>query len=109
VEAQDQIDAVVAEAQADRDVLAVILYGSRARGESQAGSDVDVCLVLTPGRRDAATLGRIRLRYASLGDLDLQVFASSPSSTSWTGISASSKASRQGCVRATRGTRFRRS
>ena len=32
----------------DGEVLAVILFGSRARGDAGPGSDIDVCLVLAP-------------------------------------------------------------
>ena len=32
----------------DADVVAVILFGSQARGDAAPGSDVDVCLVLAP-------------------------------------------------------------
>jgi predicted nucleotidyltransferase len=78
VDAIVQIHAVVAAAQGDEDVLAVILYGSQVRGDARPGSDTDVCLVLTPGTRDATTLGQLRLRYASLGDLDVQLFQRLP-------------------------------
>lgn len=37
---------IVARAAADPEVLAVILFGSRSRGEAGPGSDLDVCLVL---------------------------------------------------------------
>lgn len=72
------LERVVAAARDDRDVLAVILYGSRARGEAHAGSDVDVALVLTHAPRDAQEIGRILLRYASLDDADVQIFQRLP-------------------------------
>lgn len=78
VDANRGIERVVAAAGTDADVLAVILYGSHARAEAQPGSDVDLCLVLTPARRDAAEVGRILLGYASLGDVDVQVFQRLP-------------------------------
>ena len=65
-------------ARADGDVLAVILYGSQARGDAHAGSDVDIALVLTDARREPTEFGRILLRYASLGDADVQVFQRLP-------------------------------
>lgn len=55
-----------------------ILFGSRARGDHHAGSDIDVCLVLTQGKREAAAVGRILLAYASAVDLDVQVFERLP-------------------------------
>lgn len=69
---------LVAAARADQEVLAVILYGSQARGEAHAGSDVDVALVLTDTRREPIEVGRIQLRYASLSDADVQVFQRLP-------------------------------
>jgi predicted nucleotidyltransferase len=65
---------VIAQARQDQDVLAVMLFGSRARGEAHAQSDTDVCLVLGPGveSREAAT--RKRLDYLSATDLDLSIF-----------------------------------
>jgi len=57
----------VERASQDADVLAVILFGSVARGEETAHSDVDVCLVLTPERvRDKSVLSRTRLEYLLL-------------------------------------------
>ena len=47
-------------------------------GEAHAGSDVDVALVLTHAPRDAQGIGRILLRYASLGDVDVQIFQRLP-------------------------------
>lgn len=60
----------------DPDVLAVMLFGSVARGEAGADSDVDVCLILYPQARDRAR--EVRLRYLDLADLDLKVFQSLP-------------------------------
>lgn len=69
-----QLERLVRMAGTDPDVLAVLLFGSRARGEHHAGSDVDVCLVAAPDPRDAARPGRVALRYASAFDLDVHVF-----------------------------------
>jgi len=78
MDAERQLARLVALARDDREVLAVILFGSRARGDDHAGSDVDVCLVLGPGRRDASAIGHILLAYASAVDLDVQVFERLP-------------------------------
>jgi predicted nucleotidyltransferase len=43
--AQLQVGKLLKRASADPDVLAVILFGSHARGEAMPSSDVDVCLV----------------------------------------------------------------
>src|SRR5262250_304166 len=68
---------VVARAEADPDVLAVLLFGSQARGEAGPGSDIDLCLALagSPSREAAA---RKRLDYLSQTDLDVVVFQSLP-------------------------------
>lgn len=72
------LDRVLRRAAADSDVLAVVLFGSVARGEANAGSDVDVCLVLD--RPDMSGLQRAqkRLDYLTESDVDLQVFQDLP-------------------------------
>jgi predicted nucleotidyltransferase len=60
-------------AAADDGVLAVMLYGSAARGDNTRFSDIDVCLLLQDRRADRAEMARKRLDYADL-DLDVQVF-----------------------------------
>jgi predicted nucleotidyltransferase len=73
------VNQLVARASQDADVLAVILFGSVARGEQTARSDVDVCLVLTPERiRDKSVAARTRLEYLSHFDLDVQIFQALP-------------------------------
>jgi predicted nucleotidyltransferase len=74
------LDALLQAARRDADILAVILFGSAARREQHAGSDLDVCLVLAPDRtagdRDAAA--RKRLAYAQAFPFDVQVFQALP-------------------------------
>ena len=65
-------------AEQDSAVLAVILYGSRARGEEQDASDTDLCLVLQPDPRDALQLSEKKHQYLSRFDLDVQVFQQLP-------------------------------
>ncbi len=55
-----------------------MLFGSTARNEETAGSDVDVCLVLTPSRYDPAVLAKKRLDYLLIGDLDISIFHALP-------------------------------
>jgi predicted nucleotidyltransferase len=62
----------------DEEVLAVILFGSQARGEATSASDVDVCLVLRGGRYDALYLSRKKLQYLKLGDLCVHVYQQIP-------------------------------
>lgn len=68
---------LVARAEGDPDVLAVMLFGSQARGDATAASDVDVCLVAAtaPSNEDAT---RLRLAYLSAFDLDVAVFQHVP-------------------------------
>ena len=66
------VNKLVAQASQETDVLAVILFGSVARGEQTAHSDVDICLLLTPERvRDKSVLSRKRLEYLAQFDLDV--------------------------------------
>ena len=70
------LERLIARAQADEAVLAVMLFGSEARGEATAASDVDVCLVLQP--RAAEQRAEKRLEYLGEFDLDLHVFQALP-------------------------------
>jgi len=70
------LDRLTAQAQADPTVLAVLLFGSAARGASGPASDLDICLVLRP---DGPTdLTEKRLEYLAQHDLDIQVFQQLP-------------------------------
>jgi predicted nucleotidyltransferase len=66
------------QAREDPDVLAVVLFGSAARGEASSESDVDICLILTPDKRDSLQLSRKRLAYLTEVDLDVQIFQELP-------------------------------
>jgi len=65
---------LLARARDDARILAVILFGSTARGETTGQSDVDVCLIPCPGAPDRRFLAELRLEYISEFDLDVQVF-----------------------------------
>ena len=71
-------DAVLARvldrARSDPEVLAVILFGSRARGDASPGSDFDVCLVPAPGTGDRFDLTQKQIEYLADADVDLAVF-----------------------------------
>jgi predicted nucleotidyltransferase len=71
----DVVDRIVDEARADPAVLAVVLFGSAARGEATPGSDLDICLVLEPTATDPL---EHRIRYLGRHDVDLQVFQALP-------------------------------
>ena len=69
---------LIARAERDTDVLAVMLFGSRARGEAGPESDFDVCLVLANGPATDADRTRKRLDYLAEADLDLAIFQQLP-------------------------------
>lgn len=72
------VDRVLDQARRDRDVLAVILFGSRARGEASPSSDVDLCLVLDQHSRSKLEMSRLRLAYLAAGEADVVVFQQLP-------------------------------
>jgi len=76
--AQAAITRLIARAREDPDVLAVLLFGSRARGGATPASDHDVCLVLAAPPRSDLDAGEKRLQYLALGDLDVVVFQQLP-------------------------------
>ena len=69
---------LVARAESDPDVLAVMLYGSQARGDDGPRSDVDICLVLDIGVPAGLPASRKRLEYLASGDADLTIFQQLP-------------------------------
>lgn len=77
-EAAPGLARLLARAETDPEVLAVILFGSRARGEAGPGSDVDLCLVLAGEPRSDLQRSEKRLEYLAAGDLDVAVFQSLP-------------------------------
>lgn len=75
-EMEDQIQKLVKKAGADRDILAVILYGSYARGEGYR--DIDVCLVIDPSREKKINLAKKGLEYIRTFDLDIHTYSELP-------------------------------
>jgi predicted nucleotidyltransferase len=65
---------LLARAEGDREVLAVILFGSHARGDASPRSDLDACLVLDPETPSRPNGSRKRLDYAAEAGLDLAIF-----------------------------------
>lgn len=72
------VNQVVAKAKNDDEIVAVLLFGSRARDEASSASDVDICLILRPGKYDALTLSRKRLDYLKESDADIHIFSQLP-------------------------------
>jgi predicted nucleotidyltransferase len=73
-----EVDGILTKAKKDADVVAVFLFGSRARGEPVPGSDTDVCLVLRPGNYGPMVLHQKRLSYLKEGNADVHVFSQLP-------------------------------
>lgn len=69
---------VLDRARQDPDVLAVMLFGSHARGEASAASDVDLCLVLASESLTNLEMSRTRLAYLAGGADDLVIFQQLP-------------------------------
>lgn len=74
-----QLERLIERVRQDPNVLAVLHFGSRARGEAGPGSDVDVCLVVTPrSQTDRLSLAQKRLEYLHGLDLDISIFQELP-------------------------------
>ena len=74
------IEPVLEKARRDQAVLAVVLFGSQARGEAEAVSDLDVCLVLDLSRAMKEDQLSAREAYLSFVTkrLDIHVFQQLP-------------------------------
>lgn len=70
----DPLKKLVSKAEKDRDVLAVVIYGSYARGEKYG--DIDVCLVLDP--QVHANAFEKRLGYSGHRNIDVNIFQALP-------------------------------
>jgi uncharacterized protein len=75
---QEMLDRIVETAKRDEQVLAVLLFGSAARGEGSAISDLDVCFVLETNRYMPLDLSEKKLEYLAAFDADIQVFQQLP-------------------------------
>ncbi len=71
---------LIVKAKSDKDVLAVMLYGSEARQEQISTSDIDICLVLAPAPHPAKKhiYSQKRLEYLKDFSFDIQVFQQLP-------------------------------
>jgi len=73
------LDKLMKRARQDLDVLAVLQFGSRTRGDAAPQSDIDVCLVLAPrSQADRLSLAQKRLEYLTGLDLDISIFQELP-------------------------------
>ena len=71
---QKRMQKLIKRAEADEDILAVIVYGSYARGEPFR--DIDMCLVLFP-HAESKSFDK-RLEYSEYEDIDVQAFNELP-------------------------------
>jgi len=71
---------LLAKAKSDKDVLAVMLYGSEARQEQISASDIDICLVLNtlPHHTKKDIYSQKRLEYLKDFAFDIQIFQQLP-------------------------------
>ncbi len=58
--------------------MAVMLFGSVARGEATESSDIDVCLVSSPSAEGSRVRAELRMEYAGEFDLDVALFQQLP-------------------------------
>src|SRR5262249_36303508 len=75
---EKKLEQLLKRVQKDSEILAVLLFGSMARGEQTAGSDVDICLVLQRQKYNSLALSRKKLTYLQQSDLDVHIFQQLP-------------------------------
>src|SRR3989344_1856161 len=70
------LEKIAEKAKKDKEILAVIVFGSFARGEKF--EDVDVCLVMNKNY-DSVKAGKMRIELSSLSDkFDVHIFQQMP-------------------------------
>lgn len=75
---EEKLEALLAMAREDPEILGILLFGSTARQEENPKSDLDLCLVLLPRKYDNFSLSHKRLAYMKHFDLDIHVFQQLP-------------------------------
>ena len=75
-----EIEKLLIKARQDAEVLAVLIFGSAARQEQTALSDVDICLLMTPQPKPfkLTSLSPKRLEYMKNNSLDVRIFQQLP-------------------------------
>lgn len=76
IQSVDMTDRLLKAAKKDSEVLAVILFGSAARGEP--ARDTDVCVVLDPEKLKDASIAKKGLEYIFKFDLDIHIYQELP-------------------------------
>ena len=75
---EKSLDRLLSQAENDRRILAVFLFGSVAREEEYEGSDTDICLVLVPETYTPLQLSKLKLEYLRDFNQDIQIFQQLP-------------------------------
>jgi len=75
-----ELDRLLGMVKQDKELLAVIIFGSAARDEKVLLSDVDICLVITsqPKSFELTSLSHKRLEYMKDNSLDVRIFQQLP-------------------------------
>lgn len=74
-----ELSRVLKQAKKDREVIAVFLYGSFARGEQRKDSDIDLCLVLKENYpKSKFTAKRLEYLKNVSENIDIQIFQQLP-------------------------------
>jgi predicted nucleotidyltransferase len=63
---EKELERILEKARKDKDVLAVILFGSYARKRTLPSSNIDVCLMLKPKRLSSLFISNKKLEYLSM-------------------------------------------
>jgi predicted nucleotidyltransferase len=73
----NRLEALLNKAKEDDDILALILFGSAAKGETTVASDINICLVLKE-KADALKAFSKRMEYLRFGRVDVHIFQQLP-------------------------------
>jgi predicted nucleotidyltransferase len=71
----DALNQILSRAKDDDEILAIVIYGSFARGEEY--HDIDVCLVVWPNRLENVNTLEKEISYSS-DNLDIHIFQNLP-------------------------------
>lgn len=72
------LDTLLQKAALDADVLAVTLFGSIASGKSHKLSDIDICIMLMPGKYNPSFISHKKLEYLMDFDFDIHIYQQLP-------------------------------
>ncbi|MBF0532496.1 MAG: nucleotidyltransferase domain-containing protein [Candidatus Omnitrophica bacterium] len=75
---KNPFEKIINQVKSDPQILAVMLFGSVARGENLVGSDVDLCFILQPGEKQLQDMSQKRLDYLADFLFDIHIFQQLP-------------------------------